>query len=61
LIPGCGTDHGVIKAFADAGFDVTAIDFSTVAVGQVKRALGIPMTKLSVEIFSSSTSNAALI
>jgi SAM-dependent methyltransferase len=40
LIPGCRTDHGVIKALTDAGFDLTAIAFSTVAVGQVKRALG---------------------
>ena len=40
LIPGCGTDHGVIKAFADAGFEVTAIDFSPVALGETKKALG---------------------
>lgn len=39
LIPGCGTDHGVIKAFADAGFEVTAIDFSTVALAETKKAL----------------------
>ena len=32
LIPGCGTDHIVIKAFANAGFEVTAIDFSPVAL-----------------------------
>jgi SAM-dependent methyltransferase len=40
LIPGCGTDYGVIKAFADAGFEVTAIDFSTVALAETKKALG---------------------
>jgi SAM-dependent methyltransferase len=40
LIPGCGTDHGVIKAFADAGFGVTAIDFSPVALAETKKALG---------------------
>ena len=40
LIPGCGTDHGVIKAFADAGFEVTAFDFSPVAVAETKKALG---------------------
>ena len=40
LIPGCGTDHGVIKAFADAGFEVTAIDFSPVALLETKKALG---------------------
>jgi SAM-dependent methyltransferase len=39
LIPGCGTDHGVIKAFADAGFKVTAIDFSPVALARTKKAL----------------------
>ena len=40
LIPGCGTDHGVIKAFADAGFEVTAIDFSPVVLAETKKALG---------------------
>jgi hypothetical protein len=38
LIPGCGTDHGVIKAFADAGFEVTAIDFSTVALAETEES-----------------------
>jgi SAM-dependent methyltransferase len=40
LIPGCGTDHGVIKAFADAGFEVTAVDFSPVALAEINQALG---------------------
>ena len=40
LIPGCGTDHRVIEAFADAGFEVTAIDFSPVAIAETKKALG---------------------
>ena len=40
LIPGCGTDYGVIKAFADAGFEVTAIDFSPIALAETKKALG---------------------
>jgi len=40
LIPGCGTDYGVIKAFADAGFEITAIDFSAVALAETKKALG---------------------
>jgi len=40
LIPGCGTDHGVIKAFADAGFEVTAIDFSPVALAKLKKEVG---------------------
>ena len=40
LIPGCGTDHVVIKAFADAGFEVTAVDFSPVAIAETKKELG---------------------
>ena len=40
LIPGCGTDHGVIKVFADGGFEVTAIDFSPVARAETNKALG---------------------
>jgi SAM-dependent methyltransferase len=40
LIPGCGTDHAVLQFFRTAGFEVTAIDFSTVAVAQIKKALG---------------------
>jgi SAM-dependent methyltransferase len=40
LIPGCGTDHEVLRFFQNAGFDVTAIDFSAVAVTQIKKALG---------------------
>jgi SAM-dependent methyltransferase len=40
LVPGCGTDHRVIKVFADAGFEVTAIDFSPVVLAETKKALG---------------------
>ena len=40
LIPGCGTDHEVLRAFQSTGFNVTAIDFSTVAVAQMKNTLG---------------------
>ena len=40
LIPGCGTDHRVIKAFADAGFEVTAVDFSPVALAETQTTLG---------------------
>src|ERR1700730_15903194 len=40
LIPGCGTDHAVLQFFRTAGFEVTAIDFSTVAVALIKKALG---------------------
>jgi len=40
LIPGCGTDHEVLRFFQSAGFEVIAIDFSTVAVAQINEALG---------------------
>lgn len=40
LIPGCGKDHNVIRAFVAAGFTTTAIDFSPAAVAQAKAALG---------------------
>ena len=40
LIPGCGIDHDVLRFFQSAGFEVTAIDFSAVAVTQIKKALG---------------------
>jgi hypothetical protein len=40
LIPGCGTDHDVLRFFQGAGFEVTAIDFSMVAVTQIRKALG---------------------
>ncbi|PYI76801.1 MAG: SAM-dependent methyltransferase [Verrucomicrobia bacterium] len=40
LIPGCGTDHLALQTFQTAGFDVTAIDFSKVAVARTKNALG---------------------
>ena len=40
LIPGCGTDDEVLQFFRTAGFEVTAIDFSAVAVAQTRKALG---------------------
>jgi SAM-dependent methyltransferase len=39
LIPGCGSGYEV-QAFHEAGYDVTAIDFSPAAVDQTKRVLG---------------------
>ncbi|MES1167824.1 MAG: methyltransferase domain-containing protein, partial [Oleiharenicola lentus] len=39
LIPGCGTGHE-IKAFAEAGYDVTALDFAPFAVDRAKRLVG---------------------
>ena len=39
LIPGCGSGYEV-QAFHEAGYDVTAIDFSPAAIDQAKRVLG---------------------
>ncbi len=39
LIPGCGLGYEV-KAFHDAGFDVTAVDFSPVAIERARLHLG---------------------
>lgn len=39
LIPGCGTGYE-IKAFAEAGYDVTAIDFAPFAVERARRLVG---------------------
>jgi SAM-dependent methyltransferase len=39
LIPGCGSGHE-ITAFADAGYDVTAIDFAPFAVERARRMVG---------------------
>ena len=39
LIPGCGGDWRTIRAFREAGHNVTAIDFSPVAVEQAGKAL----------------------
>lgn len=39
LIPGCGSGYEV-QAFYDAGFEVTAIDFSAAAVERAARILG---------------------
>src|SRR5688572_27008995 len=39
LIPGCGSGYEV-QAFHDAGFEVTAIDFSAAAVAQAAHILG---------------------
>src|SRR5215475_11768977 len=39
LIPGCGSGYEV-QAFHAAGYDVTAIDFSSAALDQAKKVLG---------------------
>ncbi len=40
LIPGCGSGYE-LQAFHEAGYDVTALDFSPAAVDQAKRVLGL--------------------
>lgn len=39
LVPGCGSAYEV-RAFAEAGWDVTAIDFTPAAVERAKKVLG---------------------
>jgi SAM-dependent methyltransferase len=39
LIPGCGSGYEV-RAFAEAGFDVLAVDFAEAAIEQAQRILG---------------------
>jgi len=39
LIPGCGSGYE-IKAFAEAGYDVTALDFAPFATERAKRMVG---------------------
>lgn len=41
LIPGCGSGYE-IAAFSKAGYGVTAIDFSAVAVAQARELVGAP-------------------
>lgn len=44
LIPGCGSGHEIM-AFADAGYDVTAIDFAPFAVERARRMVGPELAK----------------
>lgn len=44
LIPGCGHGHE-IQAFAEAGYRVTAVDFSRAAVEQTRSRLGAPLNE----------------
>jgi SAM-dependent methyltransferase len=39
LIPGCGTHYEAIEAFRAGGFEVVAIDFSAVAIANMRKAL----------------------
>lgn len=43
LIPGCGSGYEV-AAFAHAGYDVTAIDFSPAAVARARERVGKPLS-----------------
>lgn len=44
LIPGCGSGYE-IKAFAEAGYDVTAIDLATAAVDRARKTAGPGLSK----------------
>lgn len=50
LIPGCGSGYEV-GAFHDAGFDVTALDFSPVAMAQAANVLGPLSSKVHLGDF----------
>lgn len=50
LIPGCGAGHEV-RAFHDAGWDVTAIDYAPAAVERAKAAFSDVETKISLADF----------
>ncbi len=39
LVPGCGTGHDV-RHFAEAGFDVTGLDFSAAALERARPVAG---------------------
>lgn len=44
LIPGCGAGYE-IKAFAEAGFEVTAIDYAEAAIARAHEAIGPELAK----------------
>ncbi len=48
LIPGCGSGYE-IAAFAHAGYDVTAIDFSPSAVARARALVGAPLAARVLE------------
>ena len=50
LIPGCGSGYEV-QAFHQAGYDVTAIDFSPAAVDRAKSVLGVSAERIIVGDF----------
>ncbi|TWT49305.1 tellurite resistance protein TehB [Rubripirellula amarantea] len=60
LVPGCGRGHEVI-ALAEAGFDVTAVDFADAAVQSLKEQLtlrGLNAVVVQSDIFTFSHSHA---
>ena len=48
LLPGCGWGYEV-QAFADAGYDVTAIDYSSAAVERARKLVNPELAKRIVE------------
>jgi SAM-dependent methyltransferase len=58
LIPGCGSGYEV-RAFHDAGFDVTAVDFSRVAVERAQTLLGPLASKVQLGDFFTTDLGAA--
>ena len=50
LIPGCGSGYE-LRAFHDAGCDVTALDFSPAAIEQAERVLGPLASKVHLGDF----------
>jgi len=50
LIPGCGSGYE-IQAFANAGFKVTAIDFSSEALKRASEAIGLLANRIILDDF----------
>lgn len=59
LIPGCGRDYRAIDAFRKAGHQVTAIDFSPVAVESTKKTLASLENKIILGDFFTHDFKAA--
>jgi len=59
LIPGCGQDYRTVDAFRNAGHQVTAIDFSPIAVESTNKALSKTGTKVILGDFFNYDFKAA--
>jgi cyclopropane fatty-acyl-phospholipid synthase-like methyltransferase len=59
LVPGCGQDHRTIEAFYGAGHQVTAIDFSPVAVAATKKTLSAGVDRIVLGDFFTYNFEAA--